>query len=640
MDDSSSIIGQLVRKAFELGKEQSDAWDSQIKELQSRLSKCEIEGDIIFEYDIVRLGKRIDVVLLIRHMVFSLEFKNGKSVFTAQDARQAEDYAIDIKNFHKESEDLYVCPILIATDADNYPKHQSIGCYPDKQVYLQRENIETLVPKVQEISDKYGEDKLLDFNRWFNSPYHPTPTIIAAAVEAYTSHDISEIARSEAGQDNIDACEKEINKIIDYARTHNRKCVCFITGVPGAGKTLVGLDVVAKNLDKDENNLSVYLSGNGPLVKVLRAALKKSAKEMRIAGRDTDEAVNALIQGSFGFKRDNAHKTVPTAEHILIFDEAQRVWDAEMMKSKHEDENMVMSEPSLLYQIMDRHIDWSVMICLVGLGQDIYDGEVGINEWFRCGIEEYPEWEMFYSKDIFSQSEDKGIKKDMIEKCPRCHEVNSLHLKTSIRSFRADKQCLFVDYLLDNKPEQAREVLKLISDKYPLYLTRDIKIAKRWAKSQVRGSQRCGVLACSSAQRLKPEGIYVPKDIDVINWFLAPAEDLRSSNMMEIVASEFKIQGLELDWSVVCWDLDLRRKDNNEWDYYNFRGTKWIKRNNPAQQRYLLNSYRVLLTRARQGMVIFVPYGVNEEEDPTRRKDYYNKTYEYLLSCGIKELVF
>lgn len=637
-DEPYSIIGQLVKAAFELGKNQSDAWDNQIRELQSRLSKCEMEGDIIFEYDIVRLGKRIDVVLLIRHMVFSLEFKNGKNVFTAQNARQAEDYAIDIKNFHKESENLYVCPILIATDAKKYPRQQSIGCYPDKQVYLQRENIETFVPKVQEVINKYGDDRTIDFNKWFYSPYNPTPTIIAAAVEAYTSHNISEIARSEAGQSNIDACEKEINKIIDYAKNHNRKCVCFITGVPGAGKTLVGLNVVAKNLGKDRNNLSVYLSGNGPLVKVLRAALKKSAKDMHIIGKDTDEAVNALIQGSYGFKKDNAQKPTPTVEHIIVFDEAQRVWDADKMKSKHKEEYMALSEPSLLFRIMDRHNDWAVMICLVGLGQDIHDGEVGINEWFRCGIEEYTDWEMYYSKGMFSQIEDRSIDKDKIEKCPRCHESGALHLKTSIRSFRADRQSLFIDYLLDNKPEQAEDVLKRISSKYPVFVTRNIKAAKEWVKKQVRGSQRCGVMACSSAQRLKPEGIYVPKEIDVVNWFLAPAEDLRASNMMEIVASEFKVQGLELDWSVVCWDLDLRRKNDLEWDYYNYSGTKWVKRKNSTQQRYLLNSYRVLLTRARQGMVIFVPVGVDEEEDKTRKKEDYDKTYEYLLSCGIKEL--
>ena len=637
-EKSDYIIGQLVRHSFEIGKDQSDAWDNQIHQLQNRLESCGMEGDIIFEYDIVRLGKRIDVILLIRHMVFSLEFKNGKDIYTAQDARQAEDYAIDIKNFHKESEDLYVCPILIATEAEKYKKPQSLGCYPDKQVHLQRENIETLVPKVQEISGKYGDDTHLDFEKWFNSPYHPTPTIIAAAVEAYTSHDISEIARSEAGQDNIDACEKELNEIIDYAKSNHKKCVCFVTGVPGAGKTLVGLDVVAKNLDKGKQNLSVYLSGNGPLVEVLRAALKQSAKERNIIGKETDEAINALIQGSYGFKRDNATRSEPTVEHIMIFDEAQRVWNAEKMKSKHDEEEMAMSEPSLLYKIMDRHQDWAVMVCLVGLGQDIYDGEVGINEWFECGINEYTNWEMFYSKDIFSQVEDKQIDRKKIEGCSRCHEKSALHLKTSIRSFRSDKQCQFVDNLLDNNPEKTKEIYNQISEKYPVFITRDINAAKNWAKNQVRGSQRCGVLACSSAQRLKPEGIYVPKDIDVVNWFLAPSEDLRSSNKMEVVASEFKVQGLELDWAVVCWDLDLRRKNDYEWEYFNFRGTNWSHRNKTEQQRYLLNSYRVLLTRARQGMVIFVPYGVDEEEDSTRQKELYDDIFNYLLKCGIAQL--
>ncbi len=643
-DKSESIIGQLVKHSFEVNKEQSDAWDNQISELQNRLEESGMEGDIIFEYDIVRLGKRIDVILLIRHMVFSLEFKNGKNVFVAQDAQQAEDYAIDIKNFHKESEDLYVCPILIATDAPKYRKEQSIDCYPDKQIFLQRENIETFTPKVAQIVERYGEDKEIDFEKWFNSPYHPTPTIIAAAVEAYTSHDISQIAQSEAGQDNIDKCENRIEEIVQYARSNKKKCVCFVTGVPGAGKTLVGLDVVAKNLNKGVENLSVYLSGNGPLVEVLREALKQSVKEKlrtesKEAKKETEAAIDTLIQSSFAFKNDNARNNNVTPEHIMIFDEAQRVWNQEKMTRKHnKDDVLSVSEPSLLYQIMDRHKDWAVMICLVGLGQDIYDGEVGINEWFRCGINEYQNWEMFYSPDIFTQVEDKEIDASMIKGCSRCHEVPELHLKTSIRSFRADKQSKFVDSLLDNRPEEAKGVYKEISTKYPVFITRDIDVAKKWAKKQVRGSQRCGVLACSSAQRLKPEGIYVPTEIDVKNWFLAPGSDLRSSNMMEVVASEFKVQGLEIDWAVVCWDADLRRKSKNEWDYYNFRGTKWMHRNKAEQQRYLVNSYRVLLTRARQGMVIFVPKGVDPEEDDTRSCSYYDEIYKYLLSCGIHEL--
>lgn len=662
-DRSTDIVGRLVRHAFDINKEQANAWENQIAELQRRLEECGMEGDIIFEYDIVRLGKRIDVILLIRHMVFSLEFKNGKEIFTAQDAQQAEDYAIDIKNFHKESENLYVCPILIATDAARYPKPQSCDCYPDKQVYLQRENIETLIPKIKEISSLYGDDEKIDFDKWFNSPYYPTPTIIAAAVEAYSSHNLSQIAQSEAGQENINLCEAKLYEIIEYAKNQKKKCVCFVTGVPGAGKTLVGLDVVAKSLD-DANRLGVYLSGNGPLVEVLREALKKSVeskdrdrealwkrakrsagksaivpKPEKLFNKHTQAAINALIQSSYAFKKDNASHKDPTPENILIFDEAQRVWNQEKMARKHGDPMMAMSEPKLLFSIMDRHQDWAVMICLVGLGQDIYDGEVGINEWFRCGIEEFKEWELFYSPLIFSQVEDKNINQEMILSCDRCHQIDELHLKTSIRSFRADKQCQFVDFLLDNNPRRAMELYQQIKAKYPVYITRDYTQAKTWVRAQVRGSQRSGVLACSSAQRLKPEGIYVPTEIDVKNWFLAPSSDLRSSNMLEVVASEFKVQGLEIDWAIVCWDADLRRsKNGTEWDHYSFRGTRWNKRNKPEQQRYLVNSYRVLLTRARQGMVLFVPKGVDPDEDPTRDASFYDGIYNYLISCGLQEL--
>lgn len=664
LDSSTNIVGRLVRNSFDINKEQSNAWENQISELQTRLEKCGMEGDIIFEYDIVRLGKRIDVILLIRHMVFSLEFKNGKEIFTAQDSQQAEDYAIDIKNFHKESENLYVCPILIATDAPKLSKPQSCGYYPDKQVHLQRENIETLVPKIIQISSLYGDDGEIDFDKWFNSPYYPTPTIISAAVEAYSSHNLSQIAQSEAGQDNINLCEEKIYEIIRYARNNKKKCVCFVTGVPGAGKTLVGLDVVAKSLDDGSYGLSVYLSGNGPLVDVLREALKKSVeasdkermelwkrakknakkskdvpKPEKLFNNKTRAAINTLIQGSYAFKKDNAYNYSPTPEKIMIFDEAQRVWNKEKMARKHNDLKMSISEPHLLYSIMDRHRDWAVMICLVGLGQDIYDGEVGINEWFRCGIEDFTEWELYYSQDIFAQSEDKNVDQELINACERCHQVPGLHLKTSIRSFRADKQCQFVDYLLDNNPNKAVDIYHQIENKYPLFVTRDYKQAKQWIRNQVRGSQRSGVLACSSAQRLKPEGIYVQTDIDVKNWFLAPSDDLRSSNMLEVVASEFKVQGLELDWSIVCWDADLRRcSDGKSWDHYSFRGTKWNKRHKEEQKRYLVNSYRVLLTRARQGMVIFVPEGVDVEEDSTRDRSLYDGIYSYLCSCGIKKL--
>ncbi|MDY5853213.1 MAG: DNA/RNA helicase domain-containing protein [Bacilli bacterium] len=640
IDSSNDIIAELIKHSFELNVDQRDAWADQINDLKEKLSSCGMDGDIIFEYDIVRLGKRIDVILLIKHMVFSLEFKNGKSIYTAEDARQAEDYAIDIKNFHKESENLYVCPILIATKAKKID-NQSIESYADKQIKLQRENSESYIEKVKQISAFYGDSDKIDFNKWFNSPYYPTPSIIEAAIQAYHTHNITEIAHSEAGQDDIDECEKTIDTAIKYAKDNNTKVLCVVTGVPGAGKTLVGLDIVTKYLDHTNGELSVYLSGNGPLVTVLREALVKSAREFNINKNISSNAVKALIQGSFEFRKFYMSINEAPAEKILIFDEAQRVWNKEKLRdwtSKKMKSTLDISEPHFLVDVMNRHNDWAVIICLVGLGQDIYNGEVGINEWFKTIIQDFKDWTIFYSSKIFDQLEDKNIDREMIEKFPNAMVNNSLHLKTSIRSFRAESQSLFVDYLLNDEPDKAKEVLSKMFSKYPIYITRDAKKAKKWAKSQVRGSQRCGIIACSSAQRLKPEGIYVPTDIDVKNWFLAPPDDLRSSNMMEVVASEFKVQGLEIDWAMVCWDADLRRSEKYGWDFYNFKGTKWLHRNKEDQKRYLLNAYRVLLTRARQGMVIFVPEGVDPSEDKTRDFHYYNDIYNYLLRCGIKEL--
>lgn len=638
IDPSNNIIAELINNSFEINVDQRDAWDNQINQLKEKLASCDMTGDIIFEYDIVRLGKRIDVILLIRHMVFSLEFKNGKKVFTAEDARQAEDYAIDIKNFHKESENLFVCPILIATNAKEIKK-QSYNNYLDKQIELQKENYETFIDKVKIVADKYGDNEKIDFSKWFNSPYYPTPTIIDAAVQAYKTHNMTEIAHSEAGQGDIDLCEDTIDLAIEYAKEHNEKVICFVTGVPGAGKTLVGLDTVTKNMAKGLDNLSVYLSGNSPLVTVLREALIKSSKENGNKANNT--AVKALVQGSFEFRKYYMDVKTAPAERILIFDEAQRVWNKEKLKdwtSKKMKTTLEISEPHFLVDVMNRHDGWAVIICLVGLGQDIYNGEVGINEWFRTVIEDFSDWTVFYSSKIFGQIEDKSINRKMIENYPKAIVNDTLHLKTSIRSFRADKQSMFVDYLLNNEPENAKDILDNMFNKYPIYISRDVKKAKQWTKSQVRGSQRCGVIACSSAQRLKPEGFYVPTDIDVKNWFLAPPDDLRSSNMMEVVASEFKMQGLEIDWAMVCWDADLRRLNDSQWDFYNFRGTKWLHRNNEDQKRYLLNAYRVLLTRARQGMVIFVPEGVDESEDKTRNKKFYDDIYDYLIRCGIKKL--
>lgn len=655
-EQSTTILGELTKYGakygFDTTIEQTDAWESQIIELQLKLKEAGCEGDIIFEYDIVRMGKRIDVVLLIKHMVFSLEFKNGAKKYMARDAEQAEDYALNLKNFHKESENLYVCPILVATEAED--RVNLIKAYPDKQVYLQYANNSNLMDCIRAVYDAYGDDEQkIDLIKWYNSSYCPTPTIIEAAVTAYREHTVEKIAHSEAGQDDVDKCESAISQIIDYARSNGKKCICFVTGVPGAGKTLVGLDIASKYLNFESDSKSVYLSGNGPLVKVLRKALSNNAKERKKAEKkvalskeETQEintAVSMFIQEAYNFRKDNARnpKTEPT-ENVIIFDEAQRCWDKSKLtdwSKKKMGQDLNASEPEYFISVMNRRSDWAVIICLVGLGQDIYDGEVGINEWFRSSINDFDDWEIYYSSKIFDQIEDKNIDRKLIEASSRSHIVDELHLNTSIRSFRSDKQSAFVDALLNNEPEKAKIIYNEIIDQYPIYVTRDINLAKKETTKKVRGSQRSGIIASSSAKRLRPYGIILQvNDFDEEKWFLAPKEDLRSSNSLEVVASEFKIQGLEIDHSLMCWDADLRRV-NNDWDYYNFSGTSWKKRRNPAQKRYLLNAYRVLLTRGRQSLIIFVPHGDETGMDETRKPEFYDSIYNYLVKeCGIKEL--
>ena len=647
-DDADSILGKLVKLSFETNRDQKDAWINQIKHLQVKLSESKCVGNIIFEYDIVRLGKRIDVILLIKHMVFSLEFKNGATLYKARDAEQAEDYALDLKNFHKESENLYVCPILVATEA--YARHNKVDAYPDKQVMLQYANKENIMSCISNVYKVYGSDEEFDFEKWYNSKYCPTPTIIEAAIETYISNTVSEIAHSEAGQEDIDKCEQEIQGIINFAKENKKKCICFVTGVPGAGKTLVGLNLASKIMSEDKYSKAVYLSGNGPLVEVLREALIRNsierkvhdAKDKKDIKKTSKIAVQAFIQAAHTFRKQYIldFNDVPV-ENVIIFDEAQRCWNKE--KLSHWTRNKInkdidMSEPHCFIDIMNRRKDWAVIICLVGLGQDIYDGEVGINEWFNSIIKNYSDWYMYYSPEIFKQIEDLDINKNLLIGVEHAYEREALHLSTSIRSFRSEQLSELVDELLAGNSQKVRKLYEKTNNDYPIYVTRNIKKAKQWARNKVRGSQRCGIIACSSAQRLKPEGIYVPTDIDAINWFLAPKEDLRSSNAMEIVASEFKVQGLEIDYSVVCWDADLRRV-NDKWEYYNFKGSKWVRRNKQEQQRYLLNAYRVLLTRARQGMIIFIPEGEDPEIDATRNRDYYNNIYLYLVKkCGINEL--
>jgi DUF2075 family protein len=294
-----------------------------------------------------------------------------------------------------------------------------------------------------------------------------------------------------------------------------------------------------------------------------------------------------------------------------------------------------MSEPEFLISIMDRHTDWAVIICLIGGGQEINTGEAGLPEWFSAIKKQYSHWQVYLSTEISDIEYTRGHDiKDLLTGI-KYESLDNLHLKMSIRSFRSEYVSKFVKAVLDCDKENAKKLLLELKNKYPFVLTRDINKAKQWLKDKSRGTERFGLVASSNADRLKPFGIYVELKIDAKNWFLNPKEDVRSSFYLEYVATEFDIQGLELDWTCVAWDANLRFENNN-WTFNQFRGKNWQKINSEDGRIYLKNAYRVILTRARQGLVIFIPEG--NENDPTRNSEFYDGTYNYLKEIGLEEI--
>lgn len=477
---------------------------------------------------------------------------------------------------------------------------------------------------------------------WGNSRYAPTPTIIEAAQALYRNHSVDDISRNDAGAQNLTETTAAISRIIDDCKVNGRKAICFVTGVPGAGKTLAGLNIANSRHQFEANEHAVFLSGNGPLVDVLQAALAKDcAMREGITVAEAKRRTKAFVQIIHKCRDEALMTEQPPTEKVVIFDEAQRAWDeanlTEFMRRKKGIADFDQSEPEFLIHIMDRHKDWATIVCLVGGGQEIYTGEAGIEDWFRTLKKDYPDWDVYLS-DKMTDSEYIG--KSSVDQLlgGRDYTVEpSLHLGVSLRSFRSEKLAAFTKALLDNHAEQAAAVYSEFCEKYPIVITRNFDKAKGWVRKKARGTERYGLLASSEGKRLRGAGIWVPSEINHVGWFLNGKDNVDSSYYLEVAASEFKVQGLEIDYGLLAWDADLRRS-NGDFDFYRFRGTCWNHINIEKRQKYLKNAYRVLLTRARQGMVIYVPQGVPSEDDPTRNYIYYDEIYEYLKKCGIKDL--
>jgi len=647
LHDQNGCLAELAKCGAAAGSvegPQMGAWEAQIECLQKAL--LGLEGKILLEFVVPRIGSRIDAVLLFEQVVVVLEFKvsteMGKEL-GQEGYRQVWDYALDLKNFHKASHDLEIVPILVGREARSVDK--KLNERADDGVYRPlRTNFEELRSVLEKVIHEV-KGKIIGGERWEKASYLPAPSIVEAAQAVFSNNKVDNILLNEA-KENLAKTFQTVEQIIDGAERTGDKVICFVTGVPGAGKTLVGMQVAARRREHGNRAHATFLSGNVPLVEVLTEALVRDRiRQIRETGQRGKTGrirsdVKALIWHKMHF-RDAALKEPDKApvDRIVIFDEAQRAWNRQQTRSfmirKRNMSDFNESEPQFLLNYMNRHKGWAVVICLVGGGQEIHNGEAGIGEWLRTVRGEFRGWRVYVSPNL-GESE-FGAKQELEDMKGHAKLVwdETLHLEVSNRSFRADKVSLFVRALLDGEEKLARETIDGFSRVYPIRLTRDIGKAKEWIRNQARGSQRYGMLASSSAHRLKPDAVNVKESINAVHWFLNGPEDTRSSYYLEDPATEFQVQGLEVDWALVAWDGDFRRMGEH-WDHKSFKGSKWQQVRKDEHQRYLKNTYRVLLTRARQGMVIYVPKG--SDKDPTRAPEYYDGTFEYLRGLGIPVL--
>lgn len=645
IESENEILGKLASEnPFTLEQQQRDAWIEEVRILKLVLKN--FSGSIYLEYSIPRMGQRIDAVVIIGSVIIVIEFKIGEKEFQSYAIDQVWDYALDLKNFHETSHDKFIAPILVATNARVLNTEIAINHQDDKLLLPIKSN-KILLEEILTNVVSFSEGSPIDYLEWETGRYCPTPTIIEAAKALYNNHSVGDISRSDASAINLSDTSDEISKIIRESKQNSQKSICFVTGVPGAGKTLVGLHIATTHFDKANDLYSVFLSGNGPLVAILREALARDKvhriKENggKIKKGEALSEVKLFIQNVHHF-RDECLIDIdsPPIEHVALFDEAQRAWNLEQTRSfmlrKKNKPGFSQSEPEFLISCLDRHKDWAVVVCLVGGGQEINTGEAGISEWIRALERTFADWKIYISSQLYD-SEYGAM--DVLERFKASSRVNfrdNLHLAVSMRSFRAENVSLFVKQLLDINPIEASNTLREFNGKYPIVITRNLEKAKKWLKRQARGSERYGIIVSSQAERLRPHAINVKAPMNPINWFLDGKDDVRSSYYLEDIATQFDIQGLELDWTCVTWDADFRFEDGS-WSNWSFRGNKWQRIKKPDRKIYQKNAYRVLLTRARQGMVIVVPEG--DSEDHTRNPKFYNSTYNYLKLIGIKELI-
>ena len=660
--DSTSArekLGALIAAAAATGfathhTKQTEAWQTELgllRRLADRLVSIAPHSRkwwLLLEYEIPRRGKRPDAILLADDLIFVIEFKVGATQFSSEDEWQVISYALDLRDFHLASHDRTILPVLVASEAagESAPSLLDTLMTAHLVMPLQRTGGNGGDSLARCIASSYQQfhkslDAPIDADSWALAAYRPCPSIIDAAERLFSGHHVADI--SHAFAHNLDVTSTAIREAIDASQATNTRTICFVTGIPGAGKTLTGLNAVHDpRIRGQDRPAAVFLSGNGPLVKIIREALVRDRQRSGMKRNQAHRTVPTFVGNVHGFLTNYAVKrpTDPPYEHAIVFDEAQRAWDAAAVRKKH---GLSESEPEMVLAIMERAPNWCTVIALVGGGQEIHQGEAGIAEWGRALNGRETPWRVLASPDALRGGGSVAGHR-LFDDQPGGHltivESDCLHLDVSVRSPRARRIGEWVNAII-TQSQTGDKQSEILSGEFPVVLTRDIEVARRWLRSRADGTQRCGLLASSGALRLRAHGLEVSsafrKGYPYVEWFLAAVDDCRSSSMLEVAATEFECQGLELDWTGVCWGGDfVICPDTHRWRFQKLRGNRWQRIKQPAIATYVANKYRVLLTRARRGMVIWVPEG--DPGDPTRDRQSFDATAAFLQEQGIPSI--
>ena len=781
----NEIYGKINKSStsFCVLETQREAWKYEVELLRTVLKPYESEENrIYFEFDLMRFSKRADVVLVVNGVLICLEFKtdmlDGEVVksYTTQDKMQVMAYADEFAQFHSSSRKCPIVPVLVVPKAPEIDDPVDVCCENIFEVIRTTGNglakaLKKICDKVPGKAKAVGMELIENASHWEEGEYETVPTIVQAADRLFENQNVEAITRS--GTD-VTKTMDEIRKIIRAAERENERVVCFVTGEPGAGKTLVGLKIAAEKMTRekavkgrDDLVRKVLLSGNYPLVKVLKESLVRNlterlqkckdkvnkeggtlteaekafiassgfevkatgrSKKIKVPGqkkkiavpqveiytinefsdkgkraievdgakpadfkprkfskRFIESTVSSMIQLVSHFRRGWETSQKAPVENVFVFDESQRAWSAAQVRAKdkktHKDQiERGWSEPRTLLEYLNRHgtDDWCVAVCLVGGGQDIHAGEAGIEEWYKAlkADGDLSKWKICASPKT---ARSKAFKKTF-GKADRVNpkwgvDYSKLHLSETVRSFKSKYVGPFINALIDGRARLetvgnalgAKELFKKVEkDGFPLYVSRDKEKALKWVlKNSLHGERRCGTVMSSRAVRLRRYGFVTQgMGFDEVSWFLDGPDIINSSCAMELAASEFKIQGLELDYVLMGWDGDFSYEPNtgkfscrhfskgeNIWksvarvsiedDSGDTNGEKDAIEVDPRdKERHLKNAYRVLLTRARQGMVIYIPEGDSESATESNLShENYDPTYRYLHDeIGIPDL--